>query len=114
VAETGPKETSLDESDRRNCKTGLLIDGRGSYSIDQQRYNFQFGGDAFWKSGRQEARHDFALCRIKRARPISGRPATAPPGLRTGASSAPRATPRASHADQFHQPRLFAHAFSRD
>ena len=28
---------------------GLLIDGRGSYSIDQQRYNFQFGGDAFWE-----------------------------------------------------------------
>jgi TldD protein len=27
---------------------GILIDGRGSYSIDQQRYNFQFGGDAFW------------------------------------------------------------------
>ncbi len=33
---------------------GVLIDGRGSYSIDQQRYNFQFGGDAFWeiKSGK--------------------------------------------------------------
>src|SRR5262249_5539247 len=27
---------------------GVLIDGRGSYSIDHQRYNFQFGGDAFW------------------------------------------------------------------
>ena len=27
----------------------MLIDGRGSYSIDQQRYNFQFGGDAFWE-----------------------------------------------------------------
>jgi TldD protein len=27
----------------------VLIDGRGSYSIDQQRYNFQFGGDAFWE-----------------------------------------------------------------
>ncbi len=27
---------------------GILIDGRGSYSIDQQRYNFQFGGDAFF------------------------------------------------------------------
>lgn len=33
---------------------GILIDGRGSFSIDQQRYNFQFGGDAFWaiKHGR--------------------------------------------------------------
>jgi len=28
---------------------GILIDGRGSYSIDQQRYNFQFGGDGFWE-----------------------------------------------------------------
>ena len=34
---------------------GILIDGRGSWSIDQQRYNFQFGGDAFWeiKNGKQ-------------------------------------------------------------
>jgi TldD protein len=28
---------------------GILIEGTGSYSIDQQRYNFQFGGDAFWE-----------------------------------------------------------------
>ncbi|MEO0949039.1 MAG: metallopeptidase TldD-related protein, partial [Cyanobacteria bacterium J06641_5] len=28
---------------------GYLIDGVGSFSIDQQRRNFQFGGDAFWK-----------------------------------------------------------------
>lgn len=28
---------------------GILIEGRGSYSIDQQRYNFQFGGDGFWE-----------------------------------------------------------------
>ena len=27
---------------------GVLI-GRGSYSIDQQRYNGQFGGNAFWE-----------------------------------------------------------------
>ena len=26
-----------------------MIDGRGSYSIDQQRYNGQFGGHAFWE-----------------------------------------------------------------
>ncbi|HEY8558819.1 MAG TPA: TldD/PmbA family protein [Pyrinomonadaceae bacterium] len=26
---------------------GILIHGRGSYSIDQQRYNFQFGGQTF-------------------------------------------------------------------
>jgi TldD protein len=28
---------------------GILIEGQGSFSIDQQRYNFQFGGDAFWE-----------------------------------------------------------------
>lgn len=35
---------------------GILIDGDGSFSIDQQRYNFQFGGDAFWqiKSGKKQ------------------------------------------------------------
>lgn len=28
---------------------GIYIESRGSYSIDQQRYNFQFGGQVFWK-----------------------------------------------------------------
>ncbi len=32
-----------------DTKDGILIDGIGSYSIDQQRRNFQFGGDAFWQ-----------------------------------------------------------------
>ncbi len=33
---------------------GILITGRGSWSIDQQRYNFQFSGQMFWeiKNGR--------------------------------------------------------------
>jgi len=30
-------------------KKGILIYGDGSYSIDQQRYNFQFGGQTFWE-----------------------------------------------------------------
>ncbi|MBC8167039.1 MAG: TldD/PmbA family protein [Bryobacteraceae bacterium] len=30
-------------------ENGILIEGRGSYSIDQQRYNFQFGGDSFYE-----------------------------------------------------------------
>ncbi len=33
----------------KDVKKGILIQGRGSWSIDQQRYNFQFGGDAFWE-----------------------------------------------------------------
>jgi len=28
---------------------GVLIYGNGSFSIDQQRYNFQFGGQTFWE-----------------------------------------------------------------
>lgn len=30
-------------------ENGIMIHGRGSYSIDQQRYNFQFGGQTFWE-----------------------------------------------------------------
>ena len=44
----GPRETTL-ESLISGIDNGVLIDGRGSYSIDQQRYNIQFGGDAFWE-----------------------------------------------------------------
>lgn len=28
---------------------GIMIKGRGSYSIDHQRYNFQFGGQTYWQ-----------------------------------------------------------------
>jgi TldD protein len=44
----GPKESTLEDL-IAGVEDGVLIDGRGSYSIDQQRYNFQFGGDAFWE-----------------------------------------------------------------
>jgi len=38
-------------------KDGIYIEGHGSFSIDQRRYNFQFGGDAFWeiKNGKRGA-----------------------------------------------------------
>jgi TldD protein len=32
-----------------DTKDGIYIEGRGSFSIDQMRCNFQFGGDAFWR-----------------------------------------------------------------
>ena len=32
-----------------NTRHGIFIEGDGSYSIDQQRYNFQFGGQTFWE-----------------------------------------------------------------
>jgi TldD protein len=44
----GEKPTTLNDL-IGGVDQGVLIDGRGSYSIDQQRYNFQFGGDAFWE-----------------------------------------------------------------
>ncbi len=46
--EPGPREIDLD-SLIAGVEDGILIDGDGSFSIDQQRYNFQFGGDAFWE-----------------------------------------------------------------
>ena len=42
-----PGRASLDEL-IADVKRGIYIEGHGSYSIDQRRYNFQFGGDAFW------------------------------------------------------------------
>jgi len=30
-------------------ENGVLVQGRGSWSIDQQRYNFQFSGQMFWE-----------------------------------------------------------------
>ncbi len=46
-------ETSMEEL-IQDVENGVLIHGNGSYSIDQQRYNFQFGGQTFWeiKKGR--------------------------------------------------------------
>jgi TldD protein len=32
-----------------DTKDGIYIEGHGSFSIDQMRCNFQFGGDAFWR-----------------------------------------------------------------
>ncbi len=46
---TGGSHTATLEEMIADTEEGILIDGIGSYSIDQQRRNFQFGGDAFWK-----------------------------------------------------------------
>jgi TldD protein len=42
-----PGRASLDDL-LADVRRGIYIEGHGSYSIDQRRYNFQFGGDAFW------------------------------------------------------------------
>jgi TldD protein len=44
----GADNTSLDDL-IAGVEKGILIYGDGSYSIDQQRYNFQFGGQVFWE-----------------------------------------------------------------
>jgi TldD protein len=47
--EPGPAGSPTLDQIIADTKDGVLIDGRGSYSIDQQRYNGQFGGNAFWE-----------------------------------------------------------------
>jgi len=45
-----PGEQNLSQDDLiAATDKGIVITGRGSYSIDQQRYNFQFGGQSFWE-----------------------------------------------------------------
>jgi TldD protein len=44
----GKEPYSADEM-IRDVEKGIYIAGRGSYSIDQQRYNFQFGGTVFYE-----------------------------------------------------------------
>ena len=46
--EADPKGPSPEEM-IADTKDGVLIEGSGSFSIDQQRYNGQFGGSAFWE-----------------------------------------------------------------
>jgi TldD protein len=42
------RDVSLEEL-ISDVQDGILIEGRGSYSIDQQRYNAQFGGQVFYE-----------------------------------------------------------------
>ena len=43
------KETYSSAQMIKDVEKGIYIAGRGSYSIDQQRYNFQFGGTVFYE-----------------------------------------------------------------
>ncbi len=43
------KEPYSAEQMIKDVEKGIYIAGRGSYSIDQQRYNFQFGGTVFYE-----------------------------------------------------------------
>jgi TldD protein len=53
--EPGAQDTSLDEL-VAGVEKGILIYGDGSWSIDQQRYNFQFGGKRSGRSARARSR----------------------------------------------------------
>ncbi len=45
-----PNEKDISADDViKDVEKGIYIVGRGSYSIDQQRYNFQFGGQLFYE-----------------------------------------------------------------
>ncbi|NKB34042.1 MAG: twin-arginine translocation signal domain-containing protein [Pseudomonadales bacterium] len=45
-----PGEENLSEDDViAATERGIMVEGRGSYSIDQQRYNIQFAGQVFWE-----------------------------------------------------------------
>jgi TldD protein len=44
----GKDKYSIDQM-IKDVEKGIYIAGRGSYSIDQQRYNFQFGGTVFYE-----------------------------------------------------------------
>jgi len=46
--EPGKEKYSINDM-IKNVEKGIYIAGRGSYSIDQQRYNFQFGGTVFYE-----------------------------------------------------------------
>lgn len=43
------KEPLTKEQLIAQTESGIYIEGRGSFSIDQMRLNMQFGGDAFWE-----------------------------------------------------------------
>jgi TldD protein len=45
--EPGPDHVSPDDL-ISGVDRGIYIEGQGSFSIDQERRNFQFGGDVFW------------------------------------------------------------------
>ncbi|TVZ27621.1 TldD protein [Gillisia sp. Hel_I_86] len=46
--EAGKEKYSINDM-IKDVEKGIYIAGRGSYSIDQQRYNFQFGGTVFYE-----------------------------------------------------------------
>jgi predicted Zn-dependent protease len=85
----------------------VLVEGAGSFSIDQQRYNGQFGGDAFWeiKNGKKT--------RMVTDSPQRDHPTTSWANLdavaaRDGSITWPPATPKGSRCSRIIHRRLGA------
>ena len=95
--EPGPPGSPTLEQIIADTKDGVLIDGRGSYSIDQQRYNGQFGGNAFWeiKNGKKTRHGDQRHLQRDHHR-LLGQPGRADRSATSGRCTAPAATPRGS------------------
>ena len=105
------KETVTPEDLISGVDDGILIEGNGSFSIDQQRYNFQFGGDAFWEIKAARRAVWFRASPIRRARPTSGTLAMASPDRVTGSSLARRTTARANRRRVIQSARLLTFPF---
>ena len=97
--DAGPAGSPTPEEIIADTKDGVLIDGRGSYSIDQQRYNGQFGGNAFWeiKNGKKTG-WSRATSPTTRSRPTSGEISTRSPGRSRGKCTARAAMRRGQPA----------------
>ena len=83
----------------KDVKKGIYIVGAGSFSIDQQRYNFQFGGQLFYEINNGKIG---APCSktwpTSRTPRNSGMPAAPFATRATGAWAAPSSTAKASRA----------------
>jgi len=94
--EPARENVSLDDL-AAGIDNGILIFGNGSWSIDQQRYNFQFGGQTFWESRTGKKAKCCAMSPINRGPLISGMPATAsavrPPTNSTAPPTMAKASP---------------------
>ncbi len=82
----GPRDVTPDDL-ISGVDDGILIEGDGSFSIDQQRYNFQFGGDAFWEIKGGKKRGMLSRVAYQAKTTDFWQPATASPEPATGSSS---------------------------
>ena len=113
--EPGPPGSPTLEQIIADTKDGVMIDGRGSYSIDQQRYNGQFGGNAFWeiKNGKKTRHGDQRHLQRDHHR-LLGQPRRADRAGPVGDARHRRRRQGAADADQQHLARLAVPAHQED